>query len=519
MYKLFLTFRYLRKRRIAVFAIASVWLCVAMEVIVISVMGGFLDTLKERSRGLLSDIIVSNRSLQGFPYYQEFIDHLVTTMPETVVAATPVINNYGILRIEGTSYTKPVAVVGIRLSDYEAVNDFHNSLYYDKYYPGTTTLGPQRIPALGYDDLTLRLPDDHVKAHNRWKAENPDAEEIDDWRLRPGSGHAGPGKFEYTFNVPGYYGDEAPGIIVGCSIINERTKAGKYERIYPRGSKIILTVIPLTMGGNLAGGGATTVALRLADDSLTGVYEIDNLHSYVDFDLLQEWLGMSPQERVDGGFTPAQASQVLIRLAEGVDYKQACPEIQTQWDTFLESLNVPPDTLEAELLSYVSVETWEDRQIQFIAAVEKEKILVTLLFGIISLVAVVLIGCIFWMIVVQKTRDIGIIKSVGASASGVATIFVAFGAVVGVLGATLGAVSGATFVWYINDIQDWLVSIHPQLQVWSPDVYTFDRIPNAVKWHEVAIISMVAVFASVVGALIPAVLAGRVWPVKALRYE
>ena len=101
----------------------------------------------------------------------------------------------------------------------------------------------------------------------------------------------------------------------------------------------------------------------------------------------------------------------------------------------------------------------------------------------------------------------------------VATIFVAFGAVVGILGASLGSAGGAVFVWYINDIQDWLVSIHPQLQVWSPDVYTFDRIPNVVKWHEVAIISTVAVLASVVGALIPAVLAGRVWPVKALRYE
>ena len=64
------------------------------------------------------------------------------------------ITNYGILRVDGTSYTKPVAVVGIRLSDYEGVNDFHNSLYYDKYYPGTTTLGPQRIPVIGYDDIT-----------------------------------------------------------------------------------------------------------------------------------------------------------------------------------------------------------------------------------------------------------------------------------------------------------------------------------------------------------------------------
>ena len=66
MYKLFLTLRYLRKRRIAYFAIAAVTLCVAMVLIVMSVMGGWLDMVKQRARGLLGDVIVDNKAFQGY---------------------------------------------------------------------------------------------------------------------------------------------------------------------------------------------------------------------------------------------------------------------------------------------------------------------------------------------------------------------------------------------------------------------------------------------------------------------
>ena len=84
MYKLFLCLRYLRKRHMVFFAIAAVTLCTAMVLIVISVMGGFLDMVKDRSRGLLGDIILDG-TLQGFPYYQEFIDEeLEGGMPDVI---------------------------------------------------------------------------------------------------------------------------------------------------------------------------------------------------------------------------------------------------------------------------------------------------------------------------------------------------------------------------------------------------------------------------------------------------
>ncbi len=524
MYRLFLTLRYLRKRRIAIFAVISVWLCVAMEVIVISVMGGFLDTLKERSRGLLSDIVVDNASLVGFPLYQEFIDHLNREIPDLVAAATPVIYNYGIVRVGSESFTKPVRMVGIRLDEYKRVNDFGNSLFYDKYYPGTTTFNPQLQPFASYSDNEIpKLPPDMEAAFERWRSANPNAPELEKWERRAGYRFPGPGAYESIHDrPPGYYGEEedfAPGVIAGVNILYHRDRSGEIVREVWRGHQLVLTVMPLTHGGNLSAEGATMSVVRLADDSRTRVYEIDSMCVYIDFNRLQEWLAMAPAELEYGGFTHARASQVLVSLVDGVDLKTARERVELEWQQFLLGWEGPLTGEDIDQLSVVMVETWEERQVQFIAAVEKEKILVTLLFGVISLVAVVLIGCIFWMIVYQKTRDIGVIKSVGASSGGVAMVFVGFGVAVGVLGAILGTTTGTVFVWYINDIQDFLVSIHPQLRVWSPDVYTFDRIPNVVKVPEVAWISVVAVAASILGALIPATIAGRVWPVAALRYE
>lgn len=523
MYKLFLALRYLRKRLIALFAVGSVTLCVFMVLVVISVMGGFLEMVKERSRGLLSDIVIDNGTLQGFPYYTELVEYLKSSLPDAVVAATPVIYNYGILRVRATNLTKPVRVVGIRLDEYEQVNDFANSLYYDKYYPGTTSLGPQWQPLAGYDERgNPRLPAEFEEAHQRWLDSNPDPGELAEYDKAPYSPLPGERVFEHTLGRPGYYSrdeDELPGIIIGRDIIAERSKSGEYTRHYPLGAEVLLTVLPVTPRGIVSGAGSTTLSMRYADDSRTRVYEIDNICVYVDFELTQRVLDMGPLELVEGGFTPPRTSQLLVRLADGIDARQGRGRIEAAWKTFRATLNVEPGSDDDTLLGFVTVETWEERQQQFIRAVEKEKILVTILFGVVSVVAIVLIGCIFYMVVEKKTRDIGIIKSLGASSSGVAWIFIMYGAAVGVVGSVLGTAGGAVFVKYINEFQEMLAWFNPDLRVWSPDVYTFDRIPNTVDPVEAGVIVAVAILASMAGALIPAILAARVWPVAALRYE
>ena len=530
MYKLFLTLRYLRKRRIAFFAVAAVTLCVAMVLIVISVMGGFLDMVKKGSRGLLGDIVMDNSSLQGFPFYEEFVGELKDNYPDAIVEATPVVYNYGILRFTEYNITKPVRVVGIRMGEYQRVNNFKASLYYDKYYPGSTTLAPQKIPAYGFDQGGLPvLPPDLEAALQAYRQGNPGDpsrdrqgavdEDSSGFERQPHGRFPGPGMYVESYEDAGWFGKDAPGLIIGIDLCADRTAEGSYERHYYRGYDVILTLLPMTAGGRESAEGPMKIAMRYADDSRTKVYDIDKLCVYGDFDLLQGALGMQSKELVEGGFSNARASQIQMKLADGLDANVWRDKIEAHWRTFAERHELDGTRMDGILMDAVDVVTWEQKQVAFIAAVEKEKVLVTILFGIISIVAVVLVGCIFYMIVQEKTRDIGIIKGIGASSRGVASIFLVYGAAVGVVGSILGSIIGTTFVWYINDIQDWLAGFSPQLRVWSPEVYTFDTIPNMVKSADVIGIIVVAIIASTMGSLVAAIRAARVWPVQALRYE
>lgn len=528
MYKWFLAWRYLHTKLIAFFGIAAVMFCVAMVLVVMSVMGGFLDTIRLRAKGLHSEVILESGSLQGFPFYEAFSEHLTKRLPNVVRQVTPVIYTYAIFRVPDTKYTKPARVLGIRLDEYVRVNSFGGGLHYDRYFPGTTTLGLQQLPVAGFkENGPIRLPADLEEANARWRQAETDPEAIERFDANPFE----PAPYPYVtpailgervFSVaPGeamYEGAERFGIIVGCDLLNDRRPDGNFDRHLARGAPIALTLQPLSAAGN-PNEPPVKVALRYADDSRSGIFEIDSMNVYVDFDMLQHKLAMDPQERVGGGMTNARASQLLIGLYDGVDLDGASKMIGDVWIEFVASLEGDLSDADRRALGYADVYTWEDLQRPFIAAVEKERVLVTILFSLISTVAVVLVGCIFYMIVEKKTRDIGILKALGASSRGVMTLFVVYAGVVGVVGAVLGTCLGTVFVWNINDFQDFLASIDPQLRVWSPDVYSFDKIPEVVHRADVIWVGSIAVVASVVGSLIPAVIAGRVWPVQALRYE
>ncbi len=528
MYKWFLVWRYLHTKLIAFFGVAAVMLCVAMVLVVLSVMGGFLDTIRARSRGLHSEIVLDPGTMQGFPYYEEFGKQIEEQLSDIVRLTTPVIYTYSVFRVPATTWTKPARVIGIRLDEYVQVNDFAEGLHYEKYYPGTTRFRPQSLPVAGLAaDGSLRLPDELEQANAKWRAEEADPEAIAEYAENPFeatqypyvTSTGGDRVYSAWFDAPGYAGSERDGIIVGYDLLYERTSDGSFDRYLARGADAALTLMPLSPVGNLTGEPPVRWPLRYVDDSRTGIFEIDSLCVYVDFDVVQHKLAMDPQPLVAGGSTPPRANQLLVGLQDGVELNAARDRISDAWLAFLGSLG--PDLSEADqrVLGYVEVMTWEDLQRRYILAVEKEKVLVTFLFGLISIVAIVLVGCIFYMIVEKKTRDIGTLKALGASDRGVATVFITYAGAVGIAGAVLGIILGALFVWNINGIQDFLASLNPQLRVWSPDVYSFDRIPEVVKQVDAIGVAVVAVIASMVGSLIPAILAGRVWPVKALRYE
>ena len=131
----------------------------------------------------------------------------------------------------------------------------------------------------------------------------------------------------------------------------------------------------------------------------------------------------------------------------------------------------------------------------------------------ISIVAIFLIFCIFYMIVVEKTQDIGIVKSVGATSEAIAEIFLGYGLIIGVLGGGLGLLFGYLIVHNINQLHAWMARALG-VEIWNAETYAFDTIPNTMNPREVAIIVAVAVFASLLGAIVPAIRAARMHPIE-----
>ena len=99
------------------------------------------------------------------------------------------------------------------------------------------------------------------------------------------------------------------------------------------------------------------------------------------------------------------------------------------------------------------VQTWEDKQGPLLAAVDIEAAILNVLLFLIIAVAGFGILAIFFMIVVEKTRDIGILKALGASSRGVMAIFLSYGLALGIVGSGVGVVLGLIFVRYINNLE------------------------------------------------------------------
>ena len=549
LYKLFLTIRYLRKRRIAYFAIAAVTLCVMMVLVVMSIMGGWLEQVKTRARGLLGDVIIDNASYSGFPLYDEFIAE-ISEWPE-IVKATPVLYTWGLYRFDGTTSNGTARVVGIRLPDVCEVNAFKKGLFYEKFYPGTTTLAPQQQPILGRDsskspdviDETDEgayllphwlLPPEYQDALERSRAAGLRDDESTDTFLDELLAKAGrpriPGVYEPDPNGPAEMrGNDLPGIILGMDTFAHRESDGRYSRpiALPRGCQVSLTLWATSVRGDIDPI-PVKQPFRYADDSRTGIYEIDSQHVYCDFELIQKLLQMDEADRIDAdsgeviGRVPARCSQIQIKVADGLrgDALLAlCQKLEQTYHAYIGDERFNLDPFEVRLINNIDALTWQQSQAQLIGTVEKEKILLTILFGIISLVAVTLVMCILYMIVLQKTRDIGIVKAIGGSSGGVAFIFVLYGAAVGVTGSILGTILGTLFVTYINEIQDFLIAVNPAWRVWDMQVYSFDTIPNQVSTSDIVGVVIIAIVASTLGSFVAAWRAGRMQPVEAIRYE
>jgi lipoprotein-releasing system permease protein len=218
--------------------------------------------------------------------------------------------------------------------------------------------------------------------------------------------------------------------------------------------------------------------------------EIDGRFVYVPLDYVQRWRAMGNR-----------VTHIQIKLK---DYDKA-PEVVAELRKLF------PDEYDFR------IGRWEDKQNSLLAAVQMERGLMNLLLFLIVGVAGFCILAIFSMIVREKTRDIGILKSLGASDRGVMQIFVGYGLLLGLIGAVLGTALGLLITYKINPIEHALFKLTGV--GFDKNVYYFMEIPTHVEPGTVVTVAGMAILTAVVFSAWPAFRASRLQPVQALRHE
>jgi lipoprotein-releasing system permease protein len=163
-------------------------------------------------------------------------------------------------------------------------------------------------------------------------------------------------------------------------------------------------------------------------------------------------------------------------------------------------------------------QTWIDMNRQYFEAVRLERTVMFFLLFFIVIVAAFGIMSTLITVTVQKRREIGIVKALGADIAQIIWVFLGQGTIVGLFGTVTGLGLGMTLIRYRNEFSRWLAStLH--IEIFPREVYQFSSLPAEVIPHDVAIICISAFLICSFAALIPAYFAARLDPVKALRYE
>ncbi len=580
MYKLFLCLRYLRSKAFAYFGMLCVALSVCLMLISVSVFTGFLNKIEKAAKGLFGDIVIEPYGERGFAHYDEFIAEMKQKIPE-VEAADPFILTVGTLAVEGDSeYRQMIQVAGIRLPERAHVTDFEQGLFIQENTPNPTfdvplsdvvqrldsyrsvensiierefadqlaKLTPQQREACFQSTLVMQhyLTQDGMSAEKRdllrrlsnaagnlleakMRLEKSQQNQGELERLREELAQAEKRgatadeqvDLEEKIEETQKFADIQPAsnrVILGLGIAGliYRTDKGETVRYLLPGHNVFLYIVPLGRRFTSEGIQPNVKKFTIIDDALSGVYSIDSKMVYVPFETLQDLNNMGQEVSEEGQVvTPKRCSQIHVKVfGEKVsesELRVIAGKIQTLWLDFQKRY---PDAATRD----VGIETWRQRQAQVVEPLEKQRTLVIIVIAVIWIVVVVLIFVIFYTIVTQKTREIGVLKAIGAGSWGVACVFLGYGAVVGLVGSVVGSLGGWVFVKNINAIQDWVDATF-SYRVWSRDQFMFDMIPSEVDWNAAGFILASSILAGLIGALLPAIRAARMQPVEALRYE
>jgi lipoprotein-releasing system permease protein len=492
-YKLFLCVRYLQTRYLALICIVSVMLGVATLIVVNAVMSGFSTKLKDRLHGVLSDVNVETDAVNGIEVLDDDPDPArrrpltpaqiiakVKAGPagDRIEAITPTIETFGILqfRCRGTVVSKPVRLIGVDPQGRAQVGGFSEYLVRQKGLKNPTF------------DLTAEAVQRHewnvkqFELHNRANVPFPQQQVP-----IPNPGAIPPPNDDLM--VKDIEKPKLHGVIPGFSLAHwfYKDASGNVvsEPTLREGDDVILT----TAGGEELK--PVWGAFIVTDYVRTEMSEYDSSFVYVPLDQLQRIRGMAER---------ATTFQVKLK-----DYDRDREAVTAE----LRKVFTTPD---------VRINSWEQLQGPLLSAIDVERGILNILLFMIVGVAGFSILAIFTMIVSEKYRDIGVLKSLGASDWGVLQIFLGYGLLLGAVGCAAGTGAGLWITYNINEIEAFL-SRATGVTMFPRDVYYFKEIPTNVNAVTVAVVDAGAVVIATLFSLLPAWRAASLHPVRALRFE
>ncbi|MDP3800886.1 lipoprotein-releasing ABC transporter permease subunit [Brevundimonas sp.] len=234
--------------------------------------------------------------------------------------------------------------------------------------------------------------------------------------------------------------------------------------------------------------------------------------------------GLEKTYRVGGVFTSGAADFDRAYMFMPLEQAQLFFGKEGVWDVIELKVDAPDRV--AELIQPVReaagpsalVSDWRDKLAAFWGALKVERVAMSIILGLVVAIAALNIISGIVMLVKNKTRDIAILRTVGASQSSMLRIFFIAGAAIGVAGTITGLVVGLVFCLNIAAIQHFLEALLG-VQLFNADVYMLDSIPAEVDAMDVIWVTLWSVFMSCVASLLPSWRAAKMDPVEALRYE
>jgi len=163
-------------------------------------------------------------------------------------------------------------------------------------------------------------------------------------------------------------------------------------------------------------------------------------------------------------------------------------------------------------------ETWIERHRQQFEAVANERSMMYLVLGVISVVAAFSMMNTMITFAVQKRREIGMMRALGAKTAHIVSLFLTKGFIVGVLGTALGYGLGLLVLHFRNDIRSWINDAFGH-QIFDSSIYGLFEIPAELRTQDQVFICAIGVVLCTLSALLPAFLVGRMEPARALRSD